>query len=199
MSIRELYITQGEDGSRTLRFSTTVLNAGDGPLDLHGTFDDATGTFTTTQRVLQSDGSIAEYEVGRFMFHPDHAHWHFEDFTELEVWTHGSDGDLDELMVSTGKATFCAVDEVPVEPDAPAPAYLECGSGAQGISAGWSDTYGAELPGQELDITGLEDGRYALRSTVDPAGRLVESDDENNDIIAYVEIAGGDIMQLEGP
>ena len=198
MPVRELYIEAAEGGRRTLRFSTTVLNAGEGPLDLTGAHEPGTGSFTASQRVLRDDGSVAEYEVGRFLYHPGHAHWHVEDFTVLEVWTYTQDGDLDALAASTGKATFCAVDEVPVAPGAPEPSYLECGAEAQGISAGWSDTYGAEIAGQELDISGLADGRYAIRSAVDPAGRLRESDEGNNSLVIYIEIRGTEIAVLSG-
>ena len=46
-----------------------------------------------------------------------------------------------------------------------------------GLSIGWADYYGSTLPGQELDIRGLPDGRYCLRNEADPADRLDESDE----------------------
>jgi hypothetical protein len=191
---RELFVEVRSDGARTLRFSTTVVNNGDGPLELVGGFDEATKNVVTTQRVHQSDGSARESEVGRFLFHPEHAHWHFEDFTVLEVWTEDGDGDLDEMVATTGKATFCAVDEVAVAEDAPEPAYLACGERVQGISRGWSDTYGAEISGQAVDLGTLPDGEYAIRSTVDPANRLLELDEDNNSTIARVELRGAEIV-----
>jgi hypothetical protein len=199
---RELFIVDDGNGTRKIRFSTTVANLGEGPLDLTGRPDATGATITATQRIFLDDGSADEKVVGTFMFHPAHVHWHFEDFTVLELWTYDGSGELDRLLRTTGKATFCALDEVLAYPELPnvpeGPSYLECGDETQGISVGWSDTYGAEIAGQELDISGVPDGRYAIRSTADPAGRLIEMNDTNNSVIVYVDIHGGDIDVLSG-
>jgi hypothetical protein len=199
---RELYV-EGGGGARKLRFSTTVVNTGDGPLDIAGMFDGARGITTATQLIHHDDGSAEEHLAGEFMFHPGHEHWHFQDFTAFELWTYRDDGSLDEMKASTGKATFCAVDEVFEHPDLPnvpdGPAYLQCGQSVQGISVGWSDTYTADLIGQELDISGLPDGRYAVRTIVDPAERLRETHDDNNTGVVFVELNGGSVAMLDGP
>jgi hypothetical protein len=202
MPTRELYVEDGGSG-RKLRFSTTVVNTGDGPLDIAGMFDAARGITTATQLVHRSDGSTKEHLAGEFIFHPGHEHWHFEDFTVLELWTYGDGGELDEMRATTGKATFCAVDEVLEYADLPhvpdGPAYLQCGQSVQGISVGWSDTYTADLIGQELDITGVPDGRYAVRTIVDPAERLRETRNDNNALAVYVELRGDSVSMLDGP
>jgi hypothetical protein len=172
-----------------------VANAGEGPLELEGTV--AGNTVTATQRVYASDGTVGERVAGTFVFHSQHTHWHFVDFTVFEIWTVREDGELGDLVATTGKATFCAVDEIrmdsPEGERASEPAYLACDEDVQGISAGWTDTYGAEISGQELDISALPDGKYAVRSTVDPAGRLQESDETNNSVVEYVQITGTQI------
>ncbi|MEX2225891.1 MAG: lysyl oxidase family protein [Dehalococcoidia bacterium] len=202
MSPRELYIEDTE-GARKIRFSTTVVNAGEGPLDIAGSYDADAGITTATQRIHHEDGDVVEEIAGRFVFHPGHEHWHFKDFTMLELWTYGCDGELDEMKATTGKGTFCAVDEVLADETLPhvpeGPSFLECGQGVQGLSVGWSDTYTADLIGQELDIDGVPDGRYAVRTLADPAGRLREKDDDNNDLVVYVEITGAEIELLDGP
>ncbi|HEY8173639.1 MAG TPA: lysyl oxidase family protein, partial [Dehalococcoidia bacterium] len=71
--------------------------------------------------------------------------------------------------------------------------------GTQGISAGWSDTYAASIPGQDIDISGLPDGRYAIKTTVDPDRRLIESDDDNNTSTTYVALSGTEIQILASP
>lgn len=197
MPTREAYIEVEGDG-RVLRFSTTVLNAGEGPLELAGEHREAEGIIIAMQNTLLSDGSYARREVGRFVYHPEHAHWHFEDFTLLEVWTADESGQPAELMLSTGKYTFCAVDEVPEFWNAAEPAYFTCGEGTQGISRGWSDTYGAEIPGQELALGALPDGEYVLKSAVDPANRLAETDDDNNVMTERVRITGAEISFIDG-
>jgi hypothetical protein len=179
-----------------------VVNTGDGPLDIAGSVDDA-GITTATQRIHHDDGAIEERIAGRFVYHAGHTHWHFEDFTMLEIWTYGEDGELDEVKASTGKATFCAVDEIPEYEDLPnfpeGPAFLACGQGVQGLSVGYSDTYTADLIGQELDISGLPDGRYAVRTIADPAGRLTEADEDNNDLVVHIELSGDGVEMLDGP
>ena len=126
----------------------------------------------------------------------------FESFTEFELWTYGPGGGLDQLLATTGKMTFCVTDSDRVS-GAPAnapttAAYGGCGQVTQGISVGWSDTYWSTTPGQELDIRGVSNGRYAIRTTVDPENRLVESDDTNNSAVIYVEISGNSIRRLNG-
>jgi hypothetical protein len=62
----------------------------------------------------------------------------------------------------------------------PAPVYATCGSQVQGMSVGWGDTYGAHLPGQEIDFTDNADGIYQLRIEIDPNQQLIESDRSDN-------------------
>ncbi len=190
MPIRELYI-EGEGDARVLRFSTTVFNRGDGPLELVGSYSSAANTFIAAQHTYQRDGSMREREVGQFQSRGEHAHWHFE------VWTRDENGDLADRVLTTGKTTFCAVDEVPELESAPPPAYLTCGEGVQGISAGWSDTYAAVIPGQELELRSLPDGDYALRTVIDPGERLYETDKSNNALVEYVRIDGSSIEPVQ--
>ncbi|HEY8173150.1 MAG TPA: hypothetical protein VIH21_08675, partial [Dehalococcoidia bacterium] len=136
LAIRDLYIEPGRaSDSRILRYSTTIFNGGDGPLDLTGTVD-ADMMVTATQRMALGDGNMSQHDVGRFVFDGSHAHWHFEDFTLVQIWTYGPTGDLQRVVASKGKGTFCAVDELPEVAGAAEPAYFTCGDGIQGISAG---------------------------------------------------------------
>ncbi|MEX1104524.1 MAG: lysyl oxidase family protein, partial [Dehalococcoidia bacterium] len=164
----ELYIQDGDDGVREIRFSTSVVNVGEGPLEMLGAYEEETDKTLASQRVLYADGTTTEREIGRFLFHPDHDHWHFEDFTVFELWSVDDNRDLVDLVATTGKLTFCLVDEYPVdEPPANGvaePAMLECNSGAQGLSVGWEETYLADFPGQELDIPEVPDGTYVIRT-----------------------------------
>ncbi len=62
---------------------------------------------------------------------------------------------------------------------------------------GWGDTYPAKLEGQELNITGIEDGKYLIRSGVNVEGKILESDYTNNFASLYVEIKGNTLIILE--
>ena len=200
----ELYVARdSQTDARELRFSTTVINSGDGPLELVGTYDPATDLTRATQLIQSatSDGSDERF-VGSFVFHPGHTHWHFENFTEFELWTYSPAGELEELVTTSGKMTFCLMDDEPLDPAPPnAPtraAFGGCNSRVQGISVGWSDTYPANLIGQELDSAAVPDGRYALRATVDPDNRLLETDDTNNATVAFVQLTGMRVQLLSG-
>ncbi len=80
------------------------------------------------------------------------------------------------------------------------PRFLHYGDCTQdsitGLSIGWADYYGSTLPGQELDIRGLPDGRYCLRNEADPTDRLDESDEGNNGRSTLVRIRGRTVTDL---
>ncbi|MPZ48290.1 MAG: hypothetical protein GEU75_03085 [Dehalococcoidia bacterium] len=187
------------EGGRELRFGTTIVNLGQGPLDLLGQPDSA-GRTVVTQRIARIDGGISARQVGNFILHPTHEHWHFEDFMEFELWSYAPGGRLEQRLVTSGKLTFCIFDTETIEPAAAkAAAFSECGNEAQGISVGWGDTYDAPVPGQALDVSDIADGRYALRMIADPDDRLLELDETNNANVAYIEIAWPVVELREGP
>jgi hypothetical protein len=70
------------------------------------------------------------------------------------------------------------------------PAYPECDPVVQGISVGWVDIYDVTLPGQQVNIQSLADGRYLIKMYVDPFGNILESDDTNNSITFGIQING---------
>ena len=58
------------------------------------------------------------------------------------------------------------------------------------------DIYAANTPGQDMDITGLPDGAYALVSRVNPGGVLYKSDVQNNIAITLIELSGDPVIFL---
>lgn len=189
------------EGNRVIRFSNSILNAGPGVLKVLSQPDPGTQTNSVTQHVYNVDGAYQEYETGVFVFHPDHDHWHLENFALYEVWSLTTDGELDEVVALTDKVSYCLMDETRSDlPNAyPEPTYTLCNQSIQGISPGWIDTYEHNTPGQIVDITDLADGAYALRSTVDPANQLHEMNDNNNAGIAYFELSASDLQMLDTP
>ena len=170
---------------QVLRFSNTVWNAGQGPLELRGTPD---GTSVVTQRIFDDAGAFTDVAVGNdFTFHPGHNHFHFEDFAEYELWTKSSydawvasGRNVGQAQKVGNKTTFCVMDTDRVQslPGAPSRAvYSQCGTSIQGLSVGWGDTYGWSLPEQWIDLGGafLPNGSYVLRSIADPRNKLHES------------------------
>jgi hypothetical protein len=181
---------------RLLRFSNSIANQGPGTLELWGENDQATGKTTVTQRIYTDAGTFHGLEVGEFIFHPQHDHWHFVNFARYELWTLSSYGGPVSTVGLTGKVSYCLRDTFRIHSSRPAsgPAYLACESKKQGISAGWVDRYRSTLPGQVIDITSLPSyGVYALVSTVDPENRLLETNETNNAARIYIEIDGSHV------
>lgn len=201
----ELFVTWDEgSGEREMRFSTTLVNRGEGPLQVRGAFNPQTNRTRATQQIVsrKADGVVDRF-VGEFVFHEGYDHWHFESFHEFELWTYGSNGSLDQRVATTGKLTFCMMDSDRL-PDAPPgtperPVFGGCDAIFEGISAGWADTYESNLAGQRLDLARVPDGRYAIRSTVDPENRALEIADTNNTSVIYVQLTGDQIERLPGP
>ena len=175
-----------------VRFSTTVWNAGEGPLELRG--DSSSGESHVYQRIYHPGGSVAELLAGTFAFHDRHAHWHFENFARYELWTQGRydqwlDGETDGQPDWLGSKTtglgesYCLRDSRPMDGQAAAVfRYATCNTDIQGISVGWSDVYGREIPGQWVDVgeRPLVDGNYVLRIVVDPLNLIYESENRAN-------------------
>jgi len=183
---------RGSGTGRVLRFTNVVWNDGKGPLELFGKPDPATGTIRVVQRAYTASGVVAEWPVGVFTFHPNHLHWHLDGFVVYELWSVGPGGDLDQLMTSSGKLSYCLIDSDVVEHDNPlrpqAREYYGSGRARQGLSVGWGDTYQSYLDGQSLPLDGVTDGWYALVSTANANRVLREAKISNNAGMVYLQI-----------
>lgn len=200
----DIYIMNNRSsGIRELYFDTTVMNIGEGPLELVGFYDEESGMTRAVQRIKTDNGQWLERVAGYFIFHEGHDHWHFEDFVELEVLPLDSDGQPGEVLASTGKMTFCLHDISHLDNPPPGspqfPAYPGCDPVIQGLSVGWVDNYIPQLPGQQLNIGSLPDGFYMLRLTVNPANLILEKDTDNNPSVTYVVIRGSEVSLLNSP
>jgi hypothetical protein len=195
----ELYIVQTGAG-RELRFSTTVGNIGEGPLEILGRFDEERELAFATQLIHRREGAPIEHELGTLDYDGGHGHWHTEDFVSFELWSYAEDGALEELLASTGKIGFCLLDFTTIDPApehvATVPLFDECHWSRQGLSPGWQETYAAWLPGQALDITRVPDGRYVIQTVLDPENRIIDAYDVNETVAVFIELAGTSIQVL---
>ena len=187
-----------EGGQRLLSFSTTTKNVGTGAVELRGgqVAGDKQHVF---QRVFLEGGGHTDYTAGDFVYHPEHAHIHFEGYATYELQPENAPG----ASQRTGqKTTFCVMDTTRIDtklPGAPKTArYTLCDTQVQGMSVGWGDTYGYRLAGQSIDVTGLPDGTYRLRIIVDPNTRLIESNDADNISEVRVQLSGTTVTVLDG-
>jgi hypothetical protein len=177
------------NGHRVLRYSTTIVNVGSGRFELHGQrASTADPQMSVIQRVYDDAGGWRDIATSAAMIYAGdgHNHWHVRDLQLQEVFR------LDGTSAGrSDKRGFCFWDNVRYQltlPGAPqSPVYQESGCGDQtslttgvGLSVGWGDIYPASLPDQNVNITGLADGRYRLVVTADPGGWFAESNETNN-------------------
>jgi hypothetical protein len=100
-----------------------------------------------------------------------HDHYHFEDYARYRlVDDAGADAALGR------KQAFCLIDTDRVSGDQPPQYWCDY----QGITVGWSDTYGSYLDCQWIDVTGVAEGDYEIEVAVNPAGVFREVDFSNN-------------------
>jgi glucose/arabinose dehydrogenase len=185
---RDLVLTSADiDGAShyVLRFTNTIWNAGQGPLELQEQKSD--GKSQVYQNIYDSQGNTYKHFAGAFVFHPEHNHWHFENQAHFELWTKDSyqrwlDSGRREGSPAwqISKTSVCMLDtqkreELPQSPEERV--YRTCTSDIQGISVGWADIYEWDLEDQWVDLgfTPLSDGSYVLRSIADPNGLIEES------------------------
>jgi hypothetical protein len=193
-------------GRLYVRFSNAILNGGPGPLELIGRPDPAAGVIRVSQRIYNLPGEVIdEQSFGEFVFHLYHNHWHLEGFANYEVWSLDEKGELDAVVSTGSKVSYCVTDmerAIVDDPAVEAPsrrAYTNCWGELQGLSPYWIDIYASNLYGQWVEITDLEDGIYALVSTVDPENLILERDEDNNAGWVYFELVNDRLQVTEKP
>lgn len=192
-----------EGESDLLRFSNEILNRGLGPMEMRPQGNDCDGDSetddrTAMQRVFQDvngDGvfdrategtSVVETQASCTVFHPEHNHWHFQDFALYELVKITKSGGLGKVAASSEKVGFCLVDSNHAKPNlAGSPTwrhyYGACNEeDPTGISVGWSDVYSYSLYHQWIVVDDVANGLYCLRSTADPDNKIEETNDGNN-------------------
>lgn len=208
------FVVTFEGGERLLRFPNEVANASTGVLELFPVEGDCDGDGDSGndrmgyQRMYRDTNDNGRFDrgadramrprfAGCFQFHPEHDHWHFENFARYQL-KRMSDG---KLVRTSDKVSFCIVDiarRFPAIPGSPTRSfYNRCARGTtSGLSVGWSDIYSSGLEGQSLIITTLVDGHYCFVSTADPANLLVERNDGNNKASTHLVITGDRVQNL---
>lgn len=184
-----LVVATDTSGNKLLRFSTRTWNSGDGPIELRARETGSAGQ-NVYQRIYLSDGGYHDRLAGTFTWHPAHNHFHFDDYAVYTLQPVNAPGG----SARTGtKMTFCIMDTNSVNlslPRAPQQAvYATCGSTIQGMSVGWADTYGYNLDGQSINITGLPNGDYSLTIEADPKNRIQEINEGNNTSCILVRLS----------
>jgi hypothetical protein len=204
-------VVDQQGNRRSIRFSNAIYNRGAGPLEVQGILNRGDEIVSVSQVIYRSDGSTEQRKAGEFVFHAVHDHWHWEGFSLYEIWSTRADGSLNAMVASSGKVGYCLrdidpldsahilADEIDEQAIPSRIGYGPCGWARQGLSVGWVDVYRANTPGQFVNIGGLPDGVYVLKSTVDPDNILLESDPTNNSALVYFTLRGTQLTVLEQP
>jgi len=155
-------VVGGSGYRRLLRFDTVIMNSGDGDLIVGDRRD--------------PNNQYASW----FTFHACHGHYHLRDFSLYELLT------LDEKNVVSGtKQGFCMEDSFKY--DGGKSNGYNCDF--QGITSGWGDWYYKQLVGQWIDITGVAEGDYIVRITINKAGIFDEGENRYpNTVQAVIHI-----------
>ena len=132
---------------RILRFDTVVMNSGNADLVVGDRSD--------------PNNPYAEW----FEFARCHGHFHLRDFSNYELLNTAR-----TVVVAGHKQGFCFEDSFKY--DGGKSNGYDCSF--QGITSGWGDWYYKQLTGQWIDITGVPEGDYIVRVTINAAGTFDE-------------------------
>jgi hypothetical protein len=181
-----------------LRFSNTVYNAGEGPVEIRATIDPSLNppSGPAYQRIYDDQGGHVDIPLSgsTLYYHSVHQHYHFDHWGGYELWTKSAydawiaSGETQGSPDIVGqKTTSCVEDEefvasvfAAIWPAAYPPARCLPDSNnliREGLSPGWGDTYDYYRFEQWIDLGQgtLADGTYVLRSVADPQNLVYES------------------------
>lgn len=165
-----------------LRFATSTANLG-GLLHITAVPVGSGQSEQSVQQRIYGAGVVLIRDAGSFIYHPEHHHFHVGEFIRYELLAQ----DRTTVLRTSEKVSFCLTDVLEVDPPERVDGTVfldlkpfDCGTTEQGINPGFADYYGAELPDQWIDVTGLPSGKFWVRLSVDPEGQFLESDRTNN-------------------
>jgi hypothetical protein len=209
---------------RCLRFDNDIRNTGEGPLILRFAWspDSLTNNCSMQQEVLASDATVTDRDAGPCVFHPQHAHFHYQNMGVYQLYPVAADGRPGAKPAATsGKVGFCTIDVDyftfgAAQPGGPRTysfptcnipnAYSSKSDGPygpasppeyMGISAGWGDIYTWDLPAQYIDITTVPDGTYEVVSRSNPDGGMLTSDRGGETGVTCVSIKGSTVKVVK--
>ncbi|MDZ7704333.1 MAG: lysyl oxidase family protein [Trueperaceae bacterium] len=193
-------IGSSSDGSRRLKFTTTIWNAGAGALETRGAENPDTGELEVFQYFYTASGdAVRGTPVGTFDYNHRHGHLHLDTFARYELWSVDGEGNLVEMVASNHKVGFCLMDIQVIDQDlAGDEVYAGCRADLQGISPGYGDEYVAQLYEQDINISRVPDGNYALVNIANPDFAMAETDYSNNAAATYLRLVNRSLVPYNG-
>ncbi|MGZ8625198.1 MAG: lysyl oxidase family protein [Actinomycetota bacterium] len=185
-------------GRDLLAFNATEWNAGPGTLVVEGFRGPDQELMDAFQYFLVDGRAVGRAPIGQMEFHPQHHHWHFQQFTEYSLL----DADSGEVAIS-GKQSWCLANTDAIDLAVPnanwagygGDLFTMCGGpGAlwirEVLDVGWGDTYSQYIAGQAFDVTDLPNGDYYIRVHVNPTGSMLEGSPDNNIEDRLIQLRG---------
>jgi hypothetical protein len=214
--------------TRCLRFDNNTRNVGNGPLVLRFNYDPQAfvpGSCDMTQEVISSAGTVTDRNAGPCVFHPQHGHFHYQNFALYQLYGVNASGQPNAQPVAAShKVGFCTIDvddwafgqgggaQRPRTYSFPAcnipnaystqlasssPYFPSGVPEYMGISPGWGDVYTWDLPAQYIDISNnVPDGVYEVVSRVNFDGGILMSDTSQQTGVTCVRIAGSTVQTV---
>jgi len=184
-SLEDHYV-ENSGGRKLLRFSSGMVNVGDGALEVIGRRQSLSQPVIAQQCVYERGGVRRKMApFGEFEFHAEHGHWHL-----LQVAIYRLLNEDGTEAAAGNKVSFCLLDEHRIHPRMPRASstrrYHECVKSPRakffrsGLSVGWGDLYDHYRDGQWVDITDVAPGRYTLQVELNPDGVMLEKSRDNN-------------------
>jgi lysyl oxidase len=187
-------------GHTVLRAGNVIDSAGAGPVEMHGVRI-GPRFMRTRQRIYTRNGKrIGVSTGGRLQFkfaHQSLYWWKFYNAARFELWRLDAEGNRTRLVRTGPKVAYCLRDLSRTRPrlrgSPPTRVYPACSTNPRaqrvtlGTSVGWADIYPPAYPEQWIDVTGLR-GCFAYVHIADPANRIYESNEDNNDAQAIVRL-----------
>jgi hypothetical protein len=199
----DVRVTVADDGTEIVRFSSTLVNVGDGDFELRATLDSDQWAVQQEIPYSESGGELVATDAGMVWGGDGHDHWHIERVASYHLVPLDESGEPidDGVDRPDAKVGFCFFDHsqmILTDVEAPVFSVDLCGKEdatriMMGMSPGWADVYGFDLPGQSIDIKDLRDGEYRIWAEADAQGWFTEENEDNN--VTWVDI---ELFETEG-
>jgi hypothetical protein len=194
------------DGDRfDIRFSSTLVNVGEGDFVLRANRDSEEWQVEQEIWYSESGGELRATDAEMVWGGDGHHHWHIKRVANYRLVALDEDGKpIEEDLGFDTKIGFCFYDsshEMSFGAEEAVYELESCGLEddleiRMGMSIGWADIYGFDLPGQSIDITDLPDGSYRLWAEADIAEWFVEETRDNNVTWIDFEIVSRDDLRF---
>lgn len=203
-----MYISHPTSSTTTLGFSHVTWNGGAGPFEIRPSYNSATGISQGFQALYtMTSPGVWSFDhtvpiVGPMVYDTTTFNYRFP-LTAFWLYNVSSSGGLGSLVATSPKTQFCIEEDKYVGgvPNTPStakylPATCESPNGILGLQVGWGDEYDASDEGENINITGLPDGKYWLRAEADPYHYIAESNTSNNITDTEIQITGNTVTTL---